>query len=113
MMKTTKKESPGPIAPDDTIAQSTLKVALEQVSTKDRTHGDTEPSFRMIAELWSVYVFHTNTVRPEITVSPHDVAQMMVLLKVARSVYGHSADNYVDEGGYAALASQFRMREPE
>jgi len=99
--------------PTETTAQSTLRAALEQVSTKNRVHGDTDPLFRMIAELWSIYVFHANTVRPEITVSPHDVAQLMVLLKIARSVYGYSADNYVDEGGYAALASQFRTREPE
>jgi hypothetical protein len=92
-------------------AEGVLEEAMAQISTKSSVHGDTEPSFQMIAELWSVYTKHGQNVRPESWVSPHDVAQMMILVKIARSVYGHSSDNYVDEAGYAALAALFRNRE--
>ena len=44
-------------------------------------------------------------------VTPHDVAQLMILIKVARSVYGYSEDNFVDTAGYAALAAMFKESE--
>jgi hypothetical protein len=93
------------------IPEGILERAIKEVNSKDKEHGDTEQSFRMIADLWSIYVKHAHTVHAESWVTPHDVAQLMILIKVARSVYGYSEDNFVDTAGYAALAAMFKESE--
>ena len=69
--------------------------------TKDRaaTHGDAERNFGLIAAYWSA---HLNK-----NISPHDVAVMMTLLKLARmrSNPAH-VDSAVDAAGYSALAGE-------
>ncbi len=69
--------------------------------TKDRaaTHGDAERNFETIAAMWSAYL--------GAPVEAHDVAAMMVLLKVSRvkSNPGH-ADNWVDGAGYFACGGE-------
>lgn len=61
-------------------------------------YGNPEDSFRLIAAFWSAYL--------GCTVSPRQVAEMMVLLKVARQRSGKGKrDNLVDICGYAALAA--------
>ena len=74
------------------------------IVTGDRrtTHGAPERCFGTIAAFWRIYLDAIG--RP---VQPHDVAQMMVLLKVARSTSGtFHADDYEDACGYAALAGE-------
>jgi hypothetical protein len=71
-------------------------------------HGDAAESFAMIAELWTVYLAHTNKMGHgsprSVVITPRDVAEMMSLLKKARKVYGSgSAENYIDDIGYTAL----------
>jgi hypothetical protein len=71
-------------------------------------HGDAAESFAMIAELWTVYLAHTNKMGygspRSVVITPRDVAEMMSLLKKARKVYGSgSAENYIDDIGYTAL----------
>jgi hypothetical protein len=44
-------------------------------------------------------------------IEPHDVAQMMVLLKIARATYGDSRDNFVDEAGYSAIGAMLNTPE--
>lgn len=83
--------------------------------TKDRgpQHGDVEPSFRMIAELWSVHINHSASRAtgldnvPPIHLSAWDVLQMMSMLKKARALYGDATlpDHYEDDAGYTALAA--------
>ena len=75
--------------------------AARQAITVDRaaTHGEAENTFADIAGLWSVLF--------GIDVTAAQVAQAMVLFKVARMKAnpGH-ADNYVDVVGYAAIAGE-------
>ena len=61
-------------------------------------YGDVNESFTRIAKLWSVY---TGT-----TISPWDVAQMMILLKVSRAKTSTKRDTLVDIAGYAECAGQ-------
>jgi Domain of unknown function (DUF6378) len=71
------------------------------VVTKDRNAAYEEPenSFRNIARLWNAYLAAKRD--PEIT--PVDVAQMMILLKVARLTNNPSHyDSALDIAGYAA-----------
>jgi hypothetical protein len=73
--------------------------------TKDRQadHGDLEDNFNLIAELWSTYLGQA--------VEAHDVANLMVLLKVARA-RGNPIhpDNWVDMAGYAACGGELAMK---
>lgn len=98
---------------DRSIAVKLMSDAARHVG-KDRgpQHGSTEPSFRMIAELWSTHINHA-TARatdiqpmPEVHLTAWDVSQMMVMLKLARSLYGDRAlaEHYSDAIGYASLA---------
>ena len=80
-------------------------------------HGDVETSFQMIADLWSVWINHTNSHRaglntlPPIHLEASDVLQMMSMLKKVRAEFGDPgiADHYEDDVGYAALAGSLRM----
>lgn len=88
-------------------AKLVLELALDAIEKGAKKHGSTEPSFRMVAQLWTVYLDHMLTARQydAMTIQPHDVAVMMSLLKIARATYSYSFDNYVDEAGYTALAA--------
>ena len=59
--------------------------------------------FYLISNLWSHYLMSAKNV--EVDVDPSDVANMMILLKVARSVMGkYNEDDYIDMAGYAGIA---------
>jgi Domain of unknown function (DUF6378) len=67
----------------------------------DRAHqyGSARSLHARIAALWSVHLGHS--------ITPHDVALMMLLLKVSRAAGGtFNADNYVDAAGYAGIAAE-------
>lgn len=84
---------------------SILQDALEIVS-KDRNtdYGDPEDNFRDIAELWSVYKGFDFTA--------HDVAVMMILVKVSRlKTSPDKEDHWIDIAGYAACGGQARAVE--
>jgi len=63
------------------------------------THGEVESSFAQLAAVWSV--------RLGVTVTPAQVALMLVDLKVTRAWGnpGHE-DNWVDIAGYAACGGE-------
>ena len=63
------------------------------------TYGNAEDNFANIAAFWSTYL---NT-----EISSTDVANMMILMKVARNASGvYKDDNYIDICGYAALGGE-------
>lgn len=88
------------------------------MSERPGIHGSAENSFQMIADMWSVYLRHIfyarNLQEVKIKLEPVDVAQMMVQLKQARSIYGSrdNRDNFVDSIGYSALAGMMQLPEP-
>jgi hypothetical protein len=92
-----------------------LVVEAGKTIGKDRpgVHGSAENSFQMIGDLWSAYLSHTMAVRNtgDYRIMPQDVARMMELMKIARSIYGdpNNRDNYVDSIGYAALAGMLQL----
>ena len=64
-------------------------------------YGNPEDTFTLIASFWSGYL---NTL-----IEPHEVADMMILLKLAREKGGKGKkDNSVDLIGYAALGASMR-----
>ena len=88
------------------MKRSNILYEAESIVNGERNsaYGDPEDNFSKIASLWSSYTGHDY--------SAHDVAIMMILLKVARTGTGTgSIDNYVDIAGYAACAGEIYDRE--
>lgn len=79
--------------------------AAKQIVTTDRNeqYGEPEDNFRIIALLWNDYLQMkglTNLLQSK------DVANMMVLFKVARNLEHSKDDNWVDICGYAACGCE-------
>lgn len=66
---------------------------------RQEDYGTPSESFNRIATFWSAYL--------GITVTPHDVINLMILLKVSRARNGFHRDSYLDIIGYAALSEEF------
>jgi hypothetical protein len=82
---------------DDEDETFILDKAAETVYDRPDTHGKPEDSFRKIAGMWNAYLGF-----PSPLLDGSDVANMMILLKVARNAEGHyHEDNWVDIAGYA------------
>jgi hypothetical protein len=93
------------------IAASVLERAQKVVMhERGNEHGDAEDSFATIAAFWASLLSATN--HREVHISGADVALMMTLLKVARSIHGNGmqTDHYVDMAGYASLAAMLRIQ---
>lgn len=67
------------------------------------TYGEAEDSFAVIAQMWSAYLGRK--------LSSSDVANMMILMKVARNSSGvYKDDNWIDICGYAALGGEIQAK---
>lgn len=62
---------------------------------REQDYGSPRDCFTTIAKLWSVHL--------DRDITPADVANMMILLKVARNQHKHKADNWVDICGYGCI----------
>ena len=74
---------------------------VEKLVCADRnvTHGDAEDNFRVIAQLWNVYIHNSKGEE----LNNKDVAIMMCLFKVSRLMSNvNNIDNWLDLAGYAA-----------
>lgn len=91
---------------DATKVRRQILDAAIQCVCRDRQdqHGKPENVFETIAEFWNSYLDSQGFASG---LASHDVAWMMVLLKVARaSANPKNHDNAVDAAGYAALAAE-------
>lgn len=71
---------------------------------REGTYGKAEDSFRTIADLWGGYL--------GMNISSTDVANLMILMKVARNCTGvYKEDNWIDICGYAALGGEIQEKE--
>lgn len=70
-------------------------------------YGNPEDSFAFIAKLWTAYLENACCSADGFLrfIKPSDVANMMILLKIAR---GNKHDNFVDICGYSALADSMQ-----
>jgi hypothetical protein len=86
-------------------AGSILTEAADIVQgARNATHGDKERSFQAIAEMWQAYL---DARKDGGIITAVDVAWMMTLLKIVRSVQGQFVrDHAVDAAGYAAIAGE-------
>ena len=77
---------------------------------RNEQYGEPEDSFRAIAEFWETYVRERCVSKgATVCIQEADVAMMMVLLKVARTIGGTKADTYIDIAGYAACAGEIAL----
>ena len=83
-----------------------LEQAQKLVSSdRNDTHGDKVINHENIARLWTGYL--QNKTKLAIVMLPEDVANLMALLKIARTQAGHhNIDDYVDACGYSAIAGE-------
>jgi hypothetical protein len=91
------------VSPDtDPKAPQSLAEEAAAIVAGDRAadYGDVNDSFARIAKLWSAYTGSH--------ISPWDVAQMMILLKVSRAKTSTKRDTLVDIIGYAECAGQLK-----
>jgi hypothetical protein len=66
---------------------------------RNKDYGDPADNFAATAEMWSAY--------KGVVFTAHDVAAMMILVKVSRlSMSPAKRDNWVDIAGYAALGGE-------
>jgi len=80
---------------EEILNQATAIVTVD----RNADYGEPEQNFKQIAEMWSAYL--------EARIYPHDVAAMMVLLKVARIANTPGKeDHWVDIAGYAACGGE-------
>ena len=72
-------------------------------SDRNVTHGDAEDNFRVIADLWNVYLRNSKGADNTGDLSNKDVAIMMCLFKISRLMSNvNNIDNWLDLAGYAA-----------
>lgn len=71
---------------------------------RQEEYGDAKENFDLIARLWSAYLSRIDTDY----MFADDVANMMILLKVARNQSGETPkpDSWIDIAGYAALGGE-------
>lgn len=86
------------------LGKNILKEAEEIINGPRReSYGSADKSFQLIADLWSSYL--------DFPITKRDVANLMILLKVARDQNRPKHDNQLDIIGYAALADGFEKEE--
>lgn len=78
---------------------------------REQDYGTPENSFKVIGELWEVYIKEkcvgTDTI---VTIVPEDVAALLGLLKIARIATGYGKDdNWIDLAGYAACGGELQQ----
>jgi hypothetical protein len=84
------------------ILEQTQKLVNNDRAEK---HGDKVKNHENIARLWTGYL--QNKTKLNITILPEDVANLMALLKIARTQEGqHNIDDFVDACGYSAIAGE-------
>jgi hypothetical protein len=80
--------------------QLTQQAASLITGTRQQDYGPPVENFQRIANLWNDHM-QTNIF------TPRKVAELMLLLKMARTIQSPTEDSYVDAIGYAAIAGEF------
>lgn len=90
-----------------------LEAAKKCVSEdRNEQYGEPEDNFELIAKLWRLYLNATglglSKEEEQTLITAEDVANMMILFKVARLATGgtESTDCWIDVAGYAACGGE-------
>ena len=91
-----------------------LEAAERRVcGSREENYGSPENNFGLIADLWEPYIkAKCVSADADVCVNADDVANLMVLLKIARIATGvDTDDSYVDLAGYAACSGEINGRD--
>ena len=93
------------------LPQESVLQEAERLVNGDRqaSYGSATESFERIAGFWHTYL--KNKLKDTDCITAKDVASMMILMKVSRSVTSSKRDNWVDIAGYAELGSQLEEQD--
>jgi hypothetical protein len=84
---------------------SILETAIEiTAGDRRRDYDAPKPNHDRIAAHWNAYI--KNRKDPSGDITALDVANMMILLKMARAIHTPTRDSYVDIAGYAKCAAE-------
>jgi hypothetical protein len=100
----------GPIIHNNAYIRAQFLKEVEKLVCTDRniTHGDAEDNFRVIAQLWNVYIHNSKGEE----LNNKDVAIMMCLFKVSRLMSNvDNLENWLDLAGYAACGGGIVRKE--
>lgn len=89
--------------------QRILKTASDLISRERQTdYGPPTESFATIAKMWDAYLVSRSKENGMVPIlKPHDVACMMILLKIVRTGLSPTKDdNWIDIAGYAGLGAE-------
>ena len=97
-----------PERPDENPKRVQLTQTAASLITGDRQndYGPPVVNFQRIANLWNAHM-ETNIF------TPRKIAELMLLLKMARTITSPTEDSYVDAIGYAAIAGELADLERE
>lgn len=71
---------------------------------RNKSYGSPVQNFQNTADMWNVQFRHK--LKTNAVFTPSDVAQAMVLLKMARMIAGKKQDNWTDVVGYAGCGAE-------
>ncbi len=79
---------------------------------RNRDYGDPVEDFTTTSALWQTYLSRIYARRGRLELKPHDVAAMMMLLKLARLTWTpEEKDHWMDALGYGALGWECEVRQ--
>lgn len=84
--------------------QLTQEAARLIVGQRQEDYGPPEVNFQRIADYWSIRL--REKLKDGFILTPREVAEMLLLLKVARATQSPTEDSYVDGIGYTAIAGE-------
>lgn len=98
---------------------SAKEQVTEILDDRQGQYGDASDTLQLIAEYWNAFLneitgYHRDPGASRVELTPAEVAQMMVLFKVARAQrgrwaeHGDPTDDMLDTIGYATLAADVR-----
>ena len=95
------------------IRQQILEEAVNIVTgERQEQYGQPEDNFATIADMWNAYIERSRQSKKALWhLNARNVADMMILMKVARLAAGGTRDSYVDVAGYAACGGEILEEE--
>lgn len=95
-----------------TIREKILSKAASLITgQRQQEYGTPEENFQHIADSWTIHL--RKILKHDAKISARQVAEMMVLLKMARTLNSPTEDSYVDAGGYSGIAGELAAQEEQ
>jgi hypothetical protein len=103
----------GPEQPDENPYRARILHDAANLITGDRQkdYGPPEENFQRIAEFWTTRL--RRKLLPDEEITAREVAELMILLKVARMIQSPTEDSYKDAAGYAGIGAEISKNEQE